>query len=129
MDSWFYQMVNNVVELPRIENNEIVTELSTGVDVVIAHYQLGDFTTLRLEDLSLPILWRPQLHVVFRLFDLKNGHTVESFEYKEKMSWLRYFKRFLAFKLTTPFERHDLEPLFIAGYIRFLKDTKKQGFI
>lgn len=122
-------MVLSVVDLQKVESENSNHRKAVGVDIIIAHHQLGDIATLRVEDVSLPILWRPQLHVVFRVFNVKCGSTIESFEYKKKMSWLVYFRRLLAFRLVVPFGIRDIEPLFIAVYVDFLKAAKNQGFV
>jgi len=90
-----------------------------GLDVFVPSFQSGDFLSLSLGDLGIPIfwvfLWRPKVTVTCRLYSLQTRETKCTYSVTRKMPWREYVSRLFTlrafFRFRPIFSADDLNHL------------------
>jgi hypothetical protein len=90
-----------------------------GLDVFVPSFQAGDFLSVSLGDLGIPIfwvfMWRPKVTVTCRLYSLQTRETKVTYSVTKKMPWREYVSRLLTlrafFRFRPIFSADDLNHL------------------
>jgi hypothetical protein len=115
--------------LPLATSVETPLKTDLGLDVVVPKFQSGDAWDISLGEIGFPILWRPNIEIGARLYNLKSGKTVHTVVVLVKLRWKDYFSRiftwraFLRFK--PMFDSSDMNLLLQRACIELLSKLRK----
>ena len=122
---------NNLQEIIRLPPaSDVLTPNPTdlGLDVLISHYQSGDYWDLSLGQISIPIIWRPKVTVVCRLYYLKSNVTKREVSITKAMPWGYFVGRLLTwraiFRFRPMFDTEDMNRLLSIACVVLLEKLK-----
>lgn len=109
---------NNLQEIFRLPPaTDVLNPTSTdlGLDVLVKHFQLGDYWDLSLGPIGIPIFWRPKITVVGRLYYLESNETKREVSVTKTMPWAYFVGRMLTwrsiFRFRPMFDAEDMNRL------------------
>lgn len=116
--------INGIFSLPYLDERDGEKKSDLALEVVILKVQGGELESATLEDIALPIFWRPKIEIAARLYNIDSGKTYKTFETIEKMSWLQYFSGVFSLRglvrYRPMFGVKELEPLLYRACERVL---------
>lgn len=129
LDSSLRASVQEIFSLPPAcgETNPMTSDL--GLEVFITSFQSGDFRVIDLGEIGFPVLWRPKVTVVGRLYFLKSLETKCTCSVTQKMAWSKYVERIFSWRavsrLEPIFDTEDINHLLYLSCYHLLKKLKK----
>ncbi len=109
---------NNLQEIFRLPPaTDVLNPTSTdlGLDVLIKHFQSGDYWDLSLGEIGIPIFWRPKITVVGRVYYLKSNVTKREVSVTKAIPWAFFVGRMLTwraiFRFRPMFDAEDINRL------------------
>ncbi|WP_305374801.1 hypothetical protein [Photobacterium leiognathi] len=83
-----------------------------GLDVVIVTVRGGEMGSLGIDSVLIPVIWRPRIKLVSRLYNLKTDQTMKSFQVSHSVTWQTYMGQLFSFKsLCRSSSIYDLEQM------------------
>lgn len=110
------QRLEEVFSLPHIFSCSEPKSSDLALEVVVLNVQGGVFDGVSFGEFGgLPLLWRPKVEIVARLYYANSGKTHSSYKAKEKMSWRKYFSGVFSLRgllrYKPIFGINDIEPI------------------
>lgn len=115
--------LNEIFFLPLLDSSTLYHKTDRGLQVEVAHYSLGNLDFASAGGFFLPLIWRPKITVVARLFNISSGKKIVEYSITQKMPIKQYLNKVFSFR--TAFNEKDLEYLLYQGCHRILKKLIK----
>lgn len=111
-------LLNNLKEIFRLPPaTDVLSPSPTdlGLDVLIKHFQSGDYWESSLGQIGIPIFWRPKITVIGRLYYLKSNETKREVSVTKAIPWTYFVGRMLTlraiFRFRPMFDAEDMNRL------------------
>jgi hypothetical protein len=123
---------NQLNQIFRFEAFSEVTEPNADdlvLDVIVVCLRGGDMLSCNFEGFSFPLLWRPKIKLVSRIYNAKSKKTLKVFRVSQSVTWREYFSRLLSFRGIFRFgplySGEDMEYILGKASINLLEKVKK----
>ncbi|ROZ61451.1 hypothetical protein [Ramlibacter sp. WS9] len=121
--------LEGIFSLPPASEVSAPHRTDLGLDVLVLSFQSGDYWDLSLEDMGLPVFWRPKITVACRLYHLKSQKTKRTFSATQKMPWGEFVSRQLTlqaiFRFRPTFDQEDMKCLLYGACHSLLNKLRK----
>lgn len=119
LEAPLYATLQQVFSLPPASEVRDSLPTDLGLDVFVPSFQSGDFWSVSLGNLGIPIfwvfMWRPKVTVTCRLYSLQTRETKATYSVTQKMPWREYVSRLLTLRALLRFR-----PIFSADDLNHL---------
>ena len=99
------------------------------LDVIVVCSRRGDVLSCSFDDFGFPLLWRPKIKLVSRIYNARSKKTLKVFRVSQSVTWREYFARLLSFRGIFRFgplySGEDMEYILGKASINLLEKVKK----
>ena len=129
LDDSVREQLNQIFEFKAFSEVSEPSPHDLVLDVIVVCLRGGDMVSFNFDGFGFPLLWRPKIKLVSRIYNAKSKKTLKVFRVSQSITWREYFSRLFSFKgifsLGPLYSDEDMEYILGKASINLLMQVKK----
>lgn len=92
LDTSLQSALTHLFSMPLLTARDDPLDDDRVLDVIVTHHQAGGAELITLDEMAIPLAWRPQVTVTARLSDVETNTPINTYVVTEKQPWLPFIK-------------------------------------